>query len=119
MLFFSLKRKATVLWCGVSIKESEEDSGFIAGFKLGQLSREGSWDVRFNYREVEADAVFGAYTFADFAGGATDGSGVEIGANYQIHDHAIFNFSLFLNEKNVSTTKDEFTHLQLELTITF
>ena len=56
----------------------ENDFGWMVGFQLGKAKKPGSWQVRYDYRDLMPDAVLGALTDADFIGGGTNGSGHKI-----------------------------------------
>jgi hypothetical protein len=51
----------------------------LAGFKWGIVDERGSWSLWYNYRYVEKDAVYGAFSDSNFRGGGTDGKGHEAG----------------------------------------
>jgi hypothetical protein len=54
-------------------------TGGLAGFKWGLVDERGSWSLWYNYRYVEKDAVYGAFSDSNFRGGGTDGKGHEAG----------------------------------------
>ena len=47
----------------------------MAGATLGKAKDKGSWQFDYNYRDLEADAVVGAFSDSDFAGGGTGAEG--------------------------------------------
>jgi len=47
---------------------SGEDTGWLAGVKVGKAKKPGSWQFDYNYRDLEADAVVGVFTDSDFVG---------------------------------------------------
>ena len=51
------------------------DTGYIIGAKLGKAKGKGTWALGYQYEDLEADAVLGALSDSDFAGGGTDGKG--------------------------------------------
>jgi len=51
---------------------------------VNKAKKPGSWNFRYNYREIEADAVLGTFSDSDFIGGGTDGKGHELNFGYQI-----------------------------------
>lgn len=50
---------------------SDFDTGYIAGFSTGM----GNVSFLYQYQQLEANAVLGAWTDSNFAGGGTDGEG--------------------------------------------
>tara|TARA_R110002073_G_scaffold117619_2_gene256180 strand:+ start:3680 stop:4936 length:1257 start_codon:yes stop_codon:yes gene_type:complete len=62
------------------------DTGYLIGLQLGNAKKRGSWQVRYQYEKLEANATLGLVTDSDFAGGGTDGKGSRIGVKYAIDD---------------------------------
>jgi len=60
----------------------EFDQGYAIGARYGRASRPGEWSLGYSYQDLEANAVVGAFTDSDFAGGTSDGSGHSLLANY-------------------------------------
>ncbi len=52
----------------------------------------------YNYRNLESDAVVGAFTDSDFKGGGTDGSGPEISVSYPFAKKIKLSVTHFFNE---------------------
>lgn len=96
----------------------KEDTGWIAGIKLGKKKEPGSWDARFSWRNLEADAVFGAFTDSDFNGGGTGGKGLEFNAGYQITKGLAAAFTYFLDKDNTGDERD-FDRIQADLKYKF
>ena len=71
-----------------------------------------------NYREVEDNAVIGAFTDSDFRGGGTNGNGLEIGAGYGITDKVSLGLTYFLNNKGIDE-EVEYKRLQADLKMKF
>jgi Putative porin len=62
------------------------DTGYLAGVKLGKAKKQGSWQLQYQYEDLEADATLGLVTDSDFMGGGTDGEGHKFSGKYAIHD---------------------------------
>ena len=60
----------------------EFDQGYAIGATYRRASRPGDWSVGYVYEDLEANAVVGAFTDSDFAGGTSDGSGHSLLASY-------------------------------------
>jgi len=98
---------------------SSQDTGWLVGAKLNKAKKPGSWEASYNYRDVEADAVVGGINDSDFIGGGTDGTGHVLGFKYQLAKHVQAAVHYFLNEKNASSTEDDFRLLQADLVLKF
>ncbi len=95
-------------------------NGLFFGVHLGKTKNAGSWAFRYSYREVEKDAVIGAFTDSDFRGGGTNGKGHEIGGSYQLMKNTTFSVNYFKNEINIDQTDTEdFDRLQFDLQLKF
>ncbi|MEJ2531895.1 MAG: putative porin [Halioglobus sp.] len=83
------------------------EQGYIAGTRLGQAKKRGTWQLRYEYRELEADATLGLWTDSDFAGGGTDGKGHALSGAYAITDRWTLGFTYFDSERGVDLGEDE------------
>jgi len=99
--------------------DSSEDTGWLAGIKLGKAKKPGTWQLGYNYRVLEADAVIGAYSDSDFNGGGTGGKGHKLSAAYQINKAAQFAVTYLINEDEPSTDEDTYRRLQLDFKLKF
>lgn len=98
---------------------TSEDTAWIVGAKYNKAKKTGSWEASYNYRDVEADAVVGGLCDSDFIGGGTDGKGHVLGFKYQLAENTQAALHYFINEKNSSTTGDNFNMLQADLIFKF
>lgn len=96
----------------------EHERAYMYGVKLGKTKKPGSWELKYNYREVQADAVMGALTDSDFRGGGTDAKGHEFGFGYQLSSKAKFATSFFVNEVELDNPYD-FKRLMVDLKFKF
>lgn len=96
----------------------ENDTGYMFGIKLGKLKDPGSFDIGYSFRELEADAVVGAFSDSDFIGGGTDGSGHKLSLGYQIAKNLTGNATYFMSEKGIDSGVD-YDRLQLDLVVKF
>ncbi len=99
-----------------SVKDN--DTGYLLGFKMGKAKEPGTWDFRYNYREIQSDAIFGAFTDSDFIGGGTDGKGHELNFGYMIAKGWKFGASYFINTAGLDDEKD-FERVQVDLKFKF
>ena len=98
---------------------TSEDTAWLIGAKYNKAKKPGSWEVSYNYRDVEKDAVVGGLCDSDFIGGGTDGKGHVFGFKYQLAKNVQAGLHYFMNEKNASSTKDDFRLLQADLIFKF
>ncbi|MFZ9011839.1 MAG: putative porin, partial [Anaerohalosphaeraceae bacterium] len=96
----------------------EEDTGWLVGTKLGKAKDPGSWEFNYNYRDIEADAVFGAFTDSDFGDGGTNARGHVFGVGYALAKNTTLSATYFANE-NLSEERDGYDRLQLDLKVKF
>ena len=82
------------------------DTGYLTGAKIGKASDKGSWQLAYQYQDLEADAVLGLLSDSDFAGGGTDGKGHRLSGAYALNKQWKVGFTWFLNneagEKNLA-----------------
>lgn len=75
------------------------DTGYMAGIRLGSARKKASWQVAYQYQELEADATLGAMTDADFGGGGTDVKGSVITGQYMITDNWYAGSTYYFDQK--------------------
>jgi hypothetical protein len=78
--------------------QSEKDTGYMVGF----ITRLWEIGVNYQYRDVERNAVVGAFTDSDFAGGFTASRGHKLQLNYNIAKNFQFVTTYYLTESNAS-----------------
>ena len=62
------------------------ETGWLAGIKLGSAKKKGSWQLQYQYEDLEADATLGLITDSDFMGGGTDGEGHKFSGKYMLNN---------------------------------
>jgi len=95
------------------------NTGWLAGIRIGKTQKPGNWAFRYIYRELEKDAVIGMYTDSDFRGGGTDAKGHEIGGDYQIAANSTFGVTYFINTIGLTGDGTGFNKLQVDLQVKF
>lgn len=97
------------------LDDSADNVGWLAGVSLGEAKNSMSWAVRYNYRELQKDAVLAAFSDSDFIGGGTNGRGHTIGVDFAVFDNVVLSFTAFLNEKGISgEDADDHKHLEYQ-----
>ncbi len=95
-------------------------NGWLAGLSVGRIKNPGSLSLRYIYRNLEADAVVGAFTDSDFRGGGTDARGHEVDGSYQLMDNTTFAVTYFNNQIGLETNdKTDFQRWQIDLKFKF
>ncbi len=68
----------------VNTEADENDTGFMVGATLGTAKDPGSWQLDYNFRDLEADAVVAVFTDSDSSGGGTGYDGHRFQVKYQL-----------------------------------
>jgi len=81
--------------------QSDEDMGWLAGFKTKV------WNIglNYNYRDVQRNAVVGAFTDSDFASGFTASRGSKFQVTYPIAKNFLFSTTYFMAQSNAASTQ--------------
>jgi len=106
-------------WVKNTVAISGEDTGWLIGATLNKAKEPGSWELSYDYRDIEADAVLGAFTDSDFIGGGTDGEGHRFGLKYQLAKNLQAALTYFHNEKRSSGRDYDYRRLQADLLLKF
>ena len=102
----------------VNTDASSDDTGYLAGLALGKAKNPKTYEVGYNYRELEKDAVVGAFSDSDSWGGGTNGKGHKFYARYQLMKNLQVGGAFFLDEKGLDNGVD-YNRLQLDLVAKF
>jgi hypothetical protein len=89
----------------------------LVGGKLGKCKDPGSCELSYDYRDLEADAVLGAFNYSDFVGGGTNGKGHLIGFTYQLAKNTQGALTYFLDDKG--NDNHRYDRLQVDLVLKF
>jgi hypothetical protein len=99
-----------------------ENTGWLIGTKFGKAKNPGTWDVGYEYRDLEADAVVGVFTDSDFIGGGTDGKGHKFSASYAIAKNATLGATYFMSQRDADgdgSVNDNYDRFQFDLKVKF
>ncbi|OGV75049.1 MAG: hypothetical protein A2269_00280 [Lentisphaerae bacterium RIFOXYA12_FULL_60_10] len=94
------------------------DTGYGYGINIGKAKTPGTFEIGYNYREVEKDAVVGAFTDSDSWGGGSNGKGHKLMAKYQLAKNWQFGVTYFMNDKDLVKLTD-YKRLQIDLAASF
>lgn len=98
--------------------DSDQDDAWLVGFK----SKLDAFSLDYNYRDVQRNAVVGAFTDSDFANGTTGSRGHKVKLGYEIDKNFGVGVTYYLTKADYATTpqKDANTNtLQLDVEAKF
>ncbi len=95
------------------------DMGYLVGVRLGQTKAPGQMQLDYSYRDLEANAVVGAFTDSDSFGGGTDGEGHRIKGSVALTKRVQADATLFVNSLNPGGKDTDYTRVQLDLVAKF
>lgn len=96
----------------------EDDTGYMAGIKLGKLKKPGTFDFSYSYRKLEADAVVGAFADSDSFGGGTDGKTHKLTLGYQVSKGLSSHIAYFTGKDGLDDGND-YDRIQIDLVTKF
>ena len=106
-------------WIKNTTAVNNEDTGWLVGGKLGKVKDPGSMEFVYDYRDLERDAVVGAYSDSDFLGGTTGGKGHRFGINYQLARNVQSAMTYFHDESTLQGPGLDYQRLQADLKLKF
>ena len=91
------------------------ETGWLAGIKLGSAKKKGSWQLQYQYEDLEADATLGLITDSDFMGGGTDGEGHKFSGKYMLNNNWYLGATYFDGNTGVDLGDDaDYQRLMLD-----
>lgn len=78
----------------------DNDSGYLYGVQLGKAKKQGTWQIKYYYEDIEANSTLGLLTNSDFGNGGTNGKGSVLSGAYAMTDQSSFNVTYYNVEKN-------------------
>ena len=97
----------------------EDDTAYLGGLRLGKTKAPGSLDFDYNYRELEANSVLGAFSDSDFIGGGTNGKGHKFALGVQLTKVLKGTVTYFMNEKGLTGDSKDYDRLQVDVAAKF
>lgn len=99
---------------------SDRNTGYDVGVRLGKAGDPGSWEVGLLYQDVEADAQWGGFVDSDFAGGTTQGKGIQFKGGWAPARNVVVNLAYFDNKRNYDTSSErDYQRWQFDLNFKF
>ena len=71
-------------WVRNVAASTDEDTAWLLGTRLNNVKDPGSWELTYDYRDTQADAVIGGFIESDFVVSKTDSRGHKWAFRYQI-----------------------------------
>ncbi|MDP2983366.1 MAG: putative porin [Candidatus Latescibacter sp.] len=99
-------------------KDVQKNKGYYIGASLGKTTVPGTWDIKAGYRNLEKDAVIGAFNDSDFSGGGADNKGFVFNADYQTAKNITLNLTWFKNTKSLTNGAD-YNRVQIDTNFKF
>ncbi len=102
----------------------DNNLGYDVAFQLGKAKHIGDWQVKYSYTDIEADAVFAAYSDSDNFGGGTAARGHAIRVKYKMGKNLYLAGNFFFNElyeskSKVDAMEPNYERVQLDCIIKF
>lgn len=96
---------------------TSDDTGWLIGTTFNKAKDPRSWELGYNYRDVQKDAVVGVLTDSDFIGGGTNGKGHMFCGKYQFTKNIQGVLTYFLSQKG--DRDDNYRRLMADLVFKF
>ena len=117
-LSFDLLDRPTMIFADYvqNLEADENDTGYAFGINYNEAKKQGTWELSYAYKKLEADAVLGLLTDSDFGGGGTNSKGSVVSGAYAFHDNWNFKMTYFLNQTSIDESDPrDYDRLQLDL----
>ncbi|MGD0597961.1 MAG: putative porin [Sedimentisphaerales bacterium] len=96
---------------------SDKSDGWLIGTTFNKAKDPGSWQIGYDYRDLDSDAVVGQFNDSDFDNGGTNAKGHRFNFTYQLAKNFQAGLTYFLDENK--TTDDKYRRLQADLLFKF
>ena len=102
----------------VNTEADEDDTGYLVGVSYGKAKNPGQFEIGWNYREVEKNAVVGAFTDSDHAGGGANNEGHKFYVRYAINKTWGLAAAYFMDTKDLEKELD-YNRYQFDVNLKF
>jgi hypothetical protein len=93
---------------------------YLTGFIFNKAAKEGSWEIGYNFRQLQKDSVVGAFNDSDFIGGGTNGDGHQISATCVPVDGVKTTLTFFRNRTKIDQDVTPFyNRFQADVVLSF
>lgn len=97
----------------------KENFGYNFSLLYGKLKHNGDFKLGYFYRDVQKDAVVGAFNDSDFMGGGTNGHGHQLMGGYQLAENTQLAFTYIDTIVNQKADNEHFQRLHLDIKFVF
>jgi len=100
-----------------SAKDSKNNVGWLVGVNAGKYDKPHGLAFRYDYRDLQKDAVIGAFCDSDFVGGGTNGRGHLIGLDLGLFPNVWLSGTYFIDTKYIASGEKNknYTRLQIDI----
>ncbi len=106
-------------WVKNTAAVSSQDTGWLVGARINKAKAPGTWEVSYDYRDIELDAVVGQFNDSDFIGGGTGGKGHRFGFAYALAKNTQAALTYFASEYDGRKSNADYDRLQADLKVKF
>jgi hypothetical protein len=105
----------------VTNRDADEfERGYAIGASFRKASAPGDWNIGYIYQNLEANAVVGAFTDSDFAGGTSDGSGHSLIGGYVFPGGWNFALRYIIGERGEAAGNErDYNRLQADISLRY
>jgi hypothetical protein len=96
---------------------TSKSTGWLIGTTFNKAKEPKSWELGYNYRDLQADAVVGVLTDSDFVGGGTNGKGHCFSGKYQFTRNIQGGLTYYLSKKG--DAGDDYRRLMADIIFKF
>ena len=97
-----------------------QNKAYSAGIRLGASSKKHEREFSYTYHDTEKDAVIGAFSDSDFAGGVSDSKGHLIRVRYGLMENVRVGGTFVISKHgSFSVAEKEYNRMQLDLEFKF
>jgi hypothetical protein len=97
----------------------DRDTGWLIGATINKAKDPGSWQFGYDYRDLQANAVVGAFTDSDFIGGGTGGQGHRFALAYQVSKNVQAGLTYFHDTIDQAGPDLDYSRFQADLVLKF
>ena len=97
---------------------SSKSNGWLIGTTFNKANDPGSWQIGYDYRDLDSDAVVGQFSHSDFVGGGTNGKGHRFNFTYQLAKNFQASLTYYLDKRKDAYDND-YRRLQADLMFKF
>ena len=91
------------------------NGGLLIGFGLGRAGKPNTWEIKYDYRKLERDAVIGAFTDSDPWTGGTDGENHKVHAVYALARNTKLGLIYFMSKDGLEDDAPTITKVRAEV----